>query len=115
MDFVRAELLDQQREVVNTRQRFQAYRAAAARKRTYRGSMVWSASRGRDYLMRADYDKTGKRKQASLGPRSETTEAVKTEFERKRAEVDQAIQAIQVVMTRQAAINRALGLVAAPR
>ena len=109
MDFVELNT-DQRREAVNSQQRFQAYQAAAARRKSFRGSMVWSTRRGNDYLLRVGYDKAGKRKQVSLGPRDEKTEATKAEFERKREEAEQGLHAIQTAMTRQAAVNRALGL-----
>ena len=109
MDFVELNS-DQRREAVNSQQRFQAYQAAAARRKSFRGSMVWSTSRGNDYLLRVGYDKAGHRKQVSLGPRDEKTEATKAEFERGREEAEQGLHAIQSAMTRQAAVNRALGL-----
>jgi hypothetical protein len=88
---------DQRREVVNTRQRFQALQAARARSRSYRGSMVWSQSRGNDYLLHAGYDKTGRRRQVSLGPRSRDTEARKADFEHKREEAHRSLAVIQEV------------------
>ena len=72
--------------------------------------MVWSTTRGNDYLMRVGYDKLGRRKQSSLGPRSEKTEATKAEFERKREEAQKSLATIQDTMLRQSAVNRALGL-----
>ena len=109
MDFVELNA-DQRREAVNSQQRFQTFQAAASRRRSFRGSMVWSTSRGKDYLLRVGYDKAGHRKQVSLGPRGEKTETAKAEFERGREEAEQAFLAIQSAMTRQAAVNRALGL-----
>jgi hypothetical protein len=70
---------DQRREVVNTRQRFAAYREAENRAKGYRGSMTWAQIRGHDYLIRSHYDKTGARRQTSLGLRSKETEAIKRE------------------------------------
>lgn len=101
---------DQRREVVNTQQRFQALKAARARSNSYRGSMVWSRSRGNDYLLHAGYDKTGRRRQVSIGPRSGDTEAKKADFERKREEVHRSLAVIQEVILRQSAVNRVLGL-----
>jgi hypothetical protein len=109
MDFVELNP-DQRRETVNTFQRFQALQKATARHRACRGSMVWSTSRGRDYLMRAGYDKNGRRKQVSLGLRSERTASVKAEFERARDEAEKSLDAVRSVMDRQASVNRALGL-----
>ncbi|MGO9743472.1 MAG: GSU2403 family nucleotidyltransferase fold protein [Roseiarcus sp.] len=101
---------DQRRETVNTQQRFQARQAASARRNAYRGSMVWSTSRGHDYLLRAGYDKSGRRRQVSLGPRSEKTENIKAEFERGRDEAEKRFAAIEAAMARQSAVNSALGL-----
>ncbi len=101
---------DQRRETVNTQQRFQARQAALARRNAYRGSMVWSTSRGHDYLLRAGYDKSGRRRQVSLGPRSEKTENIKAEFERGRDEAEKRFAAIEAAMARQSAVNSALGL-----
>jgi hypothetical protein len=101
---------DQRREFVNTQQRFSTYRDAQARVRSARGSMTWITSKGADYLARSYYDKSGLRKQTSLGPRSETTEKLKAEFERGRDETQQRFKDITAALDRQAAINRALGL-----
>ena len=72
--------------------------------------MVWSRSRGNDYLLHAGYDKTGRRRQVSIGPRSGDTEAKKADFERKREEVHRSLAVIQEVILRQSAVNRVLGL-----
>lgn len=101
---------DQRREFVNTQQRFAAYRDVQARVRASRGSMVWIESKGTQYLARSYYEKSGLRKQTSLGPRSEQTERTKSEFERGRDEIRQRFKEISAALDRQAAINRALGL-----
>jgi hypothetical protein len=101
---------DQRREVVNTQQRFQAWREAFARREGCKGSMVWSTSKGREYLMRVGYDKRGRRRQKSLGPRGDNTESIKADFEKARDEAERRLETIQPVMVRQAAVNRALGL-----
>ena len=101
---------DQRREAINTFQRFQAWRDAEMRVRSCRGSMVWSATKGRDYLLRSSYDKQGLRHQASLGPRSPETERIKADYERSRVEADARLDQLRPVMDRQAAVNRALGL-----
>lgn len=100
---------DQRREVVNTRQRYAAYREAKARADSYRGSMVWSIVKGRPYLVRSAYT-AGIRKQSSIGPQSPETERIKREYERGRDEAVQRLKEIKVVLARQAAINRAVGL-----
>ena len=102
---------DQRREMVNSRQRFEAFQAALKRGESYRGSMVFSATGGTDYLLRSYYDpKSGLRRQKSLGPRSAGNEALKAAFEEGRAEAAEGLKAARAGIERQAGINRALGL-----
>lgn len=101
---------DQRRELVNTRQRFQSLRNALQREFGYRGSMVWDETGGRSYLLRSYYDETGQRRQKSLGPRSAETLALKSKFDTERAEAIASRKALDEVVARQAAVNRALGL-----
>lgn len=101
---------DQSREMINTRQRYQAWRSAAARERGFRGSMVWETSKGQDYLFRAYYADDGKRRQKSLGRRSPETEAMKSTFEEERASAIASRKRLDEVLGRQAAVNRALGM-----
>jgi len=72
--------------------------------------MVWSESKNRQYLMRSTYDKMGRRRQISLGPRTLETEGKKAEFEQARADVQERVASLRQVMKRQAAVNRAVGL-----
>ena len=99
---------DQRREVINTQQRFDALRDAQLRLRSFRGSMSWSQTNGREYLLRSSYDRSGKRRQSSLGCRNQATEALKAGFESGRAKTDQQLRNLKVVMARQASVNRAL-------
>jgi hypothetical protein len=101
---------DQRRETVNTQQRYAAYREADDRTKGYRGSMVWTQIKGRDYLVRSHYDKSGVRRQTSLGHRSKENEAIKREYERGRSEAQQRLENLRSVLARQSAINRAIGL-----
>jgi hypothetical protein len=101
---------DQRREVVNSQQRYAAYRQAAERAKGYRGSMTWTEIKGHEYLIRSHYDKSGVRRQTSLGLRSKETEALKHEFEHGRADTQSRLKNLQEVMTRQSAINRAIAL-----
>jgi hypothetical protein len=101
---------DQRREAVNTQQRYAAYREAAARAAGFRGSMVWTATNGHEYLVRSHYVGAGVRRQTSLGPRSPQTEAIKADYDRGRAEAQDRVRTLKDVLTRQAAINRALSL-----
>ena len=101
---------DQRRELVNTQQRYAAYREAQERANAYRGSMVWTKLKGREYLVRSAYTKSGQRRQTSLGLRSKETETIKQEFDRGRAEAQSRLQNLKDVIARQSAVNRALGL-----
>jgi hypothetical protein len=105
---------DQRREAINTQQRYGAYRDAQTRAKEYQGSMVWTRSKGRDYLLRSHYDKRGTRRQTSLGPRSKKTEAIKREYDHGRSEAQSRLKNLTEVMARQSAINRAIGLARVP-
>jgi hypothetical protein len=101
---------DQRKEIINTQQRYAAYRQAEERAKGYRGSMVWTRDGGRDYLVRSHYDKSRVRRQTSLGLRSKETETIKLEYERGRSEAQNRLKDLKAVIARQSAINRALGL-----
>lgn len=102
---------DQRREMINSRQRFEAWRSAKRRLARTRGSVLWAESKGREYLRRSYYDGgSGSRRQTSLGPRSAETERLKEELESGRAEAKQRFSDIDRALSRQAAINRALGM-----
>lgn len=101
---------DQRRETINTRQRFDAWRAALRREHGYRGSMTWEETKGHVYLTRSFYDDAGKRRQKSLGRKTPDTEAVKTTFETERAAAVEHRKNLDELLSRQAAVNRALGL-----
>jgi hypothetical protein len=101
---------DQRREAINTQQRFAGLAEAQARRQAFRGSMVWGESKGRQSLMRSAYDKQGRRRQTSLGLRSPETERIKAQFDQGRIEARARWDSLRLVMDRQAAMNRALGL-----
>lgn len=101
---------DQGRELINARQRFQAWRNAAKREHGYRGSMVWAEANGTEYLVRSYYDDENRRRQKSLGIRSEAGERLRAKFEVERREAISNRKALDVALDRQAAINQALGL-----
>src|ERR1700685_783163 len=98
---------DQRREAINTQQRYAAYREAAERAKGYRGSMVWTQIKGRDYLVRSHYDPSGVRRQISLGLRSTETETIKLDYDRGRSEAQDRLKNLKTVISRQSAINRA--------
>jgi hypothetical protein len=101
---------DQRREMVNTQQRFAAYREAEERAKGYRGSMTWAEIKGREYLVRSHYAKSGVRRQVSLGLRSAETEVMSLEFEQGRSDAQARLENLKAVIARQAAVNRALEL-----
>jgi hypothetical protein len=106
---------DQRREVVNTRQRFDAWSSAKAEVDRFKGSIVWLAKSGAEYLVRSSYDsRTNLRRQKSLGPRSEATEKTKIDFERGRQQAKERLAELDQVINRQAAINRAVGIARMP-
>lgn len=72
--------------------------------------MVWQTKKETDYLLRSYYDKSGQRRQRSLGARSEQTETLKREYENGRDQAKARFKEIDAVLNRQAAINRALAL-----
>lgn len=101
---------DQRRELVNTRQRYQAWREASVREREMRGSMVWSTTKGHTYLTRVSYDRQGRRRQSSLGPKSTETERIKAEWEANRADAAKRLGMLTETLARQSAVNRVLEL-----
>lgn len=101
---------DQRREAINTQQRYRQWQEAFSKHIACRGSMVWSETKGHQYLMRVGYDKQGRRRQTSLGVRSPETERIKSEFEKSRSSAAERVNELAPIIRRQAAVNRALGL-----
>lgn len=103
---------DQRRELVNTRQRYEAWRAAKAKLDTFRGSLSWALRRDKEYLLRDYYDeRSGVRRQKSLGLRSPETEQVKAAFDAGKADAKRLLaERTELLFDRQSPINRALGL-----
>lgn len=101
---------DQRRELVNSRQRFDAWRAARDVAHGFRGSMVWKREKAKDYLVRSDYGPSGLRRQRSLGVRSAETERIKSEFDNGRERASLRLTEADAFLARQAAINRAVGI-----
>jgi hypothetical protein len=107
---------DQRREMINTRQRFHAFRQAEARAHSYRGSMVWEITKGHEYLIRAYYeDGSVRRRQKSLGRRTAETELIKKTFDVERIEAGEDKKSRKALLVQQAAINRVLGLGRVPQ
>jgi hypothetical protein len=103
---------EQRREVVNTRQVWEARDAAVKRRAGYAGSMAWRSPRGKgDYLYRIVGETgSGQRRERSLGPRSPETERVFREFQAGREVAKADLEAINERLQKQARLNRALDL-----
>jgi hypothetical protein len=101
---------DQGREVVNTRQRFDALQAAERKSGELKGTMYWMPESGTEYLVRSAYDRNGIRRNHSLGVRSADTEQLKSDYEAKREAARQRVQDLKASVSRQAGKNRAIGL-----
>ena len=101
---------DQRREKVNSDQRFAAWRTQRSRMQNFRGSLVWQTVKGETYLARSYYDQSGLRRQKSEGKRTPETESIKADWEYARAGAREGFKSIDDVMTRQASINRVIGL-----
>ena len=101
---------DQRREMINSRQRHDAWAKARSLVNEYRGSMVWHEVNGETYLVRSAYNKLGVRRQVSLGPRNEETKKKKADFEVGREKAKARYYELNEARKRQGAINRALGL-----
>ena len=104
----------QAREFSDTMQLFESFDELKQRGRSARGSMVWMRAKGREYLHRSSYDDRGKRKQTTLGPRSEETEAMRASFLSARADVKSRLKALEKKMALQAAANAARGIARFP-
>jgi hypothetical protein len=104
----------QAREFSDTMQLFESLLELRQRERSARGSMVWMRTKGREYLHRSSYDDWGKRKQTTLGVRSEATETMRVNFLSVRADVKARLKALEKKMEMQAAANAARGIARFP-
>ena len=101
--------LEQRRQVINTEQVWEAWKATSRRNAGYTGSMGWRTSKGRTYLVRQTAE-AGTRRMTSLGPRSPETETTHREFHtnRKTSRTEFKTQSNRLIeMSR---LNRALRL-----
>jgi len=107
-----APMNDQQRRMlVDTRQLWEAWRDAGARRVHHAGALSWKTTKGRAYLVKAYNDpRTHVRKMTSLGPRSDETERMKAAFDQGRAEAKERFAAMSARLAEQGRLNRAVGL-----
>ncbi len=111
MDFPELEL-DQRRQLIDTQQRFEAWREAErAFRERYKGTMAWKAVKGKDYLYRI----VSSYRQKYIGPRSPETESLKNDYTTSRTKQRARITRMLNGVKRSAPLNRALGLGRVPR
>ena len=97
---------DQIRQLLNTEQLYDAYRAARGeREKRFRGSMTWKRVSGRQYLYRK-VDGQWK----SLGPRTQRSEEIYDAFVSGREAVKARIADLDAAIRRMAPVNRAMRL-----
>jgi len=104
--------LDQRRQLIDTQQRFEAWRAAD---RTFRasnkGAMTWKRIKGKEYLYRI----VNRRTQKYIGPRSPETELLKNDYTASRTSNRARVTKMRKGIEKSAPINRAMGLGRVPR
>lgn len=97
---------DQRRRLIDAKQVFEAWRAADHEFRhSYRGSMRWRKSKGKDYLYRI-YGSV----EHSLGARSPETERVKADYTDQRTKLKRRLTSLDKRLKDMEPLNRASGL-----
>ncbi len=98
---------EQRRQLIDATQVFEVWRQADREfKHSYRGSMHWRKSGGREYLGR----KYGSSWDESFGVRSKATENIKAEYTEGRTRLRQRATKLRQRITSMAPVNRALRL-----
>lgn len=102
---------NQRRMLVDTRQLWEAWRAAYRCRMGYAGSLSWKSQGGGEYLVKVFDDAEAKiRKMRSLGPRSPETERIFAAFKAGREEARSRLEALSNRLSEQARLNRAVDL-----
>jgi len=102
---------DARRQYIDAKSAFTAWEEARKERLEVRGSMKWREIKGSEYLIRVST--TGS--QTSIGPRSETTEAIYRKFIARREELDARLLDLNKVLERHQRMNRALFVGRAPK
>lgn len=102
---------DQAKQVIDAEQTYQAWWEAWRSSRDYVGGMHWKAVAGKEYLYKT-HDRKGNAK--SLGPRSEATQAIATEFHARKQEAESRLKTLGERLLTQERVNAALRLGSAP-
>lgn len=107
------EMSDNQRRIyVDTVQLHEAYMAAFAKNRAYRGGMHWKKAKGKEYLFRS-LDRYGYGK--SLGPRTRETESTYHEFHSQKEKLRLQLRHLKERLKEQARFCRAARIARVPR
>lgn len=97
---------EQRRQLIDAKQAFEAWRDAEKEFRhSYRGTMHWRTSKGKQYLGRKILQSW-----RSLGPRSPETERIKSEYTEQRTRLRRRATSMRRRVESMDRINRALGL-----
>jgi len=97
----------QSKQFIDAEQCWIAQLDAERRANSYRGSMYWRESKGRDYLTREISETTGSTYK-SLGVRSPATEKILTEFRKNKEDTGQRVKSLKSAMEDHRRINVAL-------
>lgn len=97
----------QSKQFIDADQCWTALQDARRRANSYRGSMYWRESKGRDYLTREISETTGSTYK-SLGVRSPETEKIFTEFRKNKEEAEIRLKSLKSAMEDHRRINSAL-------
>ncbi len=107
------ELTDNQSKFfIDTVQLYDAYKDAFERNRAYRGGMHWKKSKNKEYLFRTK-DRYGNGK--SLGPRSEKTEKILTEFQKNKKRITENFSSLKNRLKEQSRFCKAAKIQRVPR
>jgi len=101
---------EQRRQLVDVVQLFEVFRQASRRfQQSYRGTMRWRSSKGKQYLYRT-ISRHGIARSNSLGPRTPQTESILREFQSGKESLTLRLDKTEARLTEMARVNRALRL-----
>jgi hypothetical protein len=101
---------EQRRQLVDVIQAFHVFREASRRfQQSYRGTMRWRSSKGKQYLYRT-VSRHGVVRANSLGPRTATTESILREFKKGKDSLSVRLEKTEARLAEMARVNRALRL-----
>jgi hypothetical protein len=104
-DFTR----EQRRHLEDARELWDVWAPLAKQRDALAGALAWKTVKGREYLVKYWNDEDiGDKRMTSLGPRSPETEAMKTDFERRRAAVDSSLARLKGRVDALARVGKAL-------